>query len=147
MSGTHNTKPVVRAGTPMLTVDVQRLRNASPLQTKNPVSRRPFNKVAVILSLLLVIAVAVDVDSRGGSLQDRHGLLLSACRCIASETGGVEAPTQKFDDRRLPRPARAHQDVKSWLECEVKPTEEALGFDLQSDNVHVVPYAYRCCGV
>lgn len=61
MNGTHNTKPVVRAGTPMLTVDVQRLRNASPLQTKYPVSRRPFNKVAVILSLLLVFAVVVAI--------------------------------------------------------------------------------------
>lgn len=43
----------------MLTVDVQRLRNASPLQTKHPVSRRGLDPRAVILSLLLLVLAAI----------------------------------------------------------------------------------------
>ena len=61
------TKPVIRAGSPMLTVDVERLRNASPLQTKNPVSRRGLNLRAVILSsLVFAVAVAILVAATAG---------------------------------------------------------------------------------
>lgn len=43
----------------MLTMDVQRLRNASPLQTVRPVRRRALSKRAVILSFLLCVLVVI----------------------------------------------------------------------------------------
>lgn len=53
------TKPVMRSGSPMLTMDVQRLRNASPLQTVRPVRRRALSKRTVILSFLLCVLVVI----------------------------------------------------------------------------------------
>ena len=60
------TKPVIRAGSPMLTVDVERLRNASPLQTKNPVSRRGLSRSVILSSLVFAVAVAILVAATAG---------------------------------------------------------------------------------
>lgn len=60
------TKPVIRAGSLMRTLDVQRLRNASPLQTVRPVRRRALSKrTALLLVLLVVIAALAIATSKG----------------------------------------------------------------------------------
>ena len=71
----------------MLTMDVQRLRNASPLQTVRPVRRRALSKRAVILSFLLcvlVVIVALAIATSEGRAAHAQSAVISApcLKCV-----------------------------------------------------------------
>lgn len=73
-----STKPVIRAGSPMRTIDPKWLAHAGTLQAI-PVRRRALSKRTVILSLLLVLLVVA-------------ALVATSARRAHAQTAVISAP-------------------------------------------------------